>query len=105
VPTIVMGMPTDRNLKPADIGLKITNTDQLHSVNVPQNPLVNIGNAQHVIPPNVAGSGASRPALDYNEASKSGSNPWVRKSATAAGSASPDNAPRTLLVQFATDLI
>lgn len=53
----------------------------------------------------IRGGLVTKPAPSYHEATQTGGNPWVRRSANAANSAAPTNENRLLMVQFSSDLI
>lgn len=56
-------------------------------------------------PETIKGGKISKPASSYKEAVTTGNNPYVRRSANAPDSVTPDNSNRQLMVQFASDLI
>lgn len=53
----------------------------------------------------IQGGKVSAPVTTYDEAVRQEGNPWVRRSADIADSEAPTNAGRTLLVQFASDIL
>lgn len=53
----------------------------------------------------VQGGDEAQPHNNYHEASQQEGNPWVRRSVDPANDASPTNEKRTLMVQFASELL
>src|SRR5271157_2256432 len=53
----------------------------------------------------IQGGDVAQPHTNYHEASQAEGNPWVRRSLDPANDAQPTNEKRTLLVQFASELL